>query len=574
MDTPLVNLLWGSLAALVGYKVYRRLGLSRVKHPSLTGHSRMAKTFTRFIPNYQYPDALWLGVDGAEPAVLDRRRRGFRRLAAELAQRSPKTIAAAAASAEVISDAQFIKHNRIPLQFRNNDVMRLKTGTFWRASQGCRLYDLDGQEFIDISGSYGVNLFGLDFYKGTMAEAQHEANDLGPFLGGYHSSLLPAVKMLLEVAQMDEVSFHMSGTEAVMQAVRLARYHTGRKKIVRFSGAYHGWWDDVQPGPGNPMPPSRHTLTLREVYTPTLDFLRSRSDIACVLVNPIQAMHPNRNAPTDALLIDGMRAIHYDREAYTQWLKALREVCTEKGIVLIFDEVFLGFRLALGGAQEFFGVQADLVTYGKTVGGGFPIGVLCGRAALMRRFRPDQPANVCFARGTFNAHPHVVAGMHAFLKRVTTPEQRAAYKASEALWNDRMQAANRRLAQEGLPLRFSGLPTVWALEIAQAGRYHWLLQFYLRRAGLYLSWVGTGRLIFNFGFTEADFSEFLDRFVTGCRQFSEDGWLSAPEGLTAKQIRRSVLREMIAAKFTRPERGASDRPALPLAGKAANGGKA
>ena len=106
--------------------------------------------------------------------------------------------------------------------------------------------------------------------------------------------------------------------------------------------------------------------------------LRSRRDIACVLVNPLQALHPNVAAPSDSTLLDGSSAADVDRAAYTGWLQRLRSVCSERGIVLIFDEVFLGFRLARGGAQEFFGVRADMVTYGKTVAGGLPIGVICG----------------------------------------------------------------------------------------------------------------------------------------------------------------------------------------------------
>ena len=141
-----------------------------------------------------------------------------------------------------------------------------------------------------------------------------------------------------------------------MQAVRLARYHTRRTHLVRFCGAYHGWWGDVQPGVGNPSR-QRETYTLKEMDEDTLRVLRKRKDIACVLVNPLQALHPNGNAPTDSTLVDSGRSAGYDRQRYTEWLEELRKVCTERGIVLIFDEVFVGFRLAPGGAQEYFGVQ-------------------------------------------------------------------------------------------------------------------------------------------------------------------------------------------------------------------------
>src|SRR5262249_56780824 len=136
--------------------------------------------------------------------------------------------------------------------------------------------------------------------------------------------------------------------------------------------------------------------------------LRRRNNIACVLVNPLQALHPNANAPGDSSLIDSSRAASFDRQAYAEWLKRLREVCTERGIVLIFDEVFVGFRLARGGAQEYFGVAADMVTYGKTLAGGLPIGVVCRRKDPMQRVRHDRPAGTRFARGTLHSHPHAL----------------------------------------------------------------------------------------------------------------------------------------------------------------------
>ena len=117
-----------------------------------------------------------------------------------------------------------------------------------------------------------------------------------PGLGPYHPVITDNVARLCEISGLDEVSFHMSGTEAVMQAVRLARYHTGRSHLVRFAGAYHGWWGDVQPGVGNPISP-HETYTLADMSERTLHVLKTRRDIACVLVNPLQALHPNVGAP-------------------------------------------------------------------------------------------------------------------------------------------------------------------------------------------------------------------------------------------------------------------------------------
>ena len=167
----------------------------------------------------------------------------------------------------------------------------------------------------------------------------------------------------------------MSGTEAVMQAVRLARYHTKRSHLVRFCGAYHGWWGDVQPGIGNPSP-ADDTYTLAEMSENTLRVLRRRRDIACVLVNPLQALHPNAAAPAEFVIGRQQAARRDSTGCLYRMAKKVAPGMRRAQIVLIFDEVFVGFRLARGGAKEYFGVQPDLITYGKSLGGGLPVGYL------------------------------------------------------------------------------------------------------------------------------------------------------------------------------------------------------
>jgi glutamate-1-semialdehyde 2,1-aminomutase len=364
---------------------------------------------------------------------------------------------------------------------------------------------------------------------------------------------------LKELSGLDEVSFHMSGTEAVMQAVRLARYHTKRTHIVRFCGAYHGWWGDVQPGVGNPIT-ARETYTLKDMDDASLRVLRKRRDIACVLVNPLQALHPNANAPGDSALIDSSRGAHFDRAKYAAWLAKLREVCTERKIVLIFDEVFLGFRLAPSGAQEYFGVRADMVTYGKTLGGGLPVGALCGRKDLMKRFREDRPADICFARGTFNSHPYVMGAMHEFLTSLDSAAMRAKYVGLEALWNGRAQQLNERLTAANLPVQVVNLSSVWTITYSQPSRYNWMFQYYLRAAGLALSWVGSGRFIFPVDLADADFAAVADRVLSAAEAMHRDGWWWAAPGLTNKAIKRRVLTEMARARGLSLPSGRSARP--------------
>ena len=531
----------GLLAVLPSAR--QRLALSRAKHPSLTGHSRMAKRVASLVPGYAYDELRFFDADGAPAAVQVQRRAAFMRLAGQLAARHPKSIATTQKACGGISDLQFTGAYRVPFQFSPFLRRHISLGSFLARSEGVCVFDLDGERFYDLTGSYGVNVFGNDFYKGCIAEGSARAAELGPVLGSYHPSVAWNVEQLQRISGLDEVSFHMSGTEAVMQAVRLARYHTRRKYLVRFSGAYHGWWEDVQPGPGNPLPPGR-TYTLKEMDAQTLKVLRQRTDIACVLVNPLQALHPNKAAAGDSTLVDSGRRAHFDREAYTQWLQALRAVCTERGIALVLDEVFVGFRLAPGGAQEYFGIRADMVTYGKTLGGGLPVGVVCGKAAWMKRFREERPADICFARGTFNAHPYVMGAMQVFLERLQSDPVRALYCNLDATWNRRAEQLNLKLREAGVPVQVANLSSIWTVFYTQPSRYNWMLQFYLREQGLALSWVGTGRLIFSLNYTQADFDAVCQRFVAAARAMHTDGWWWHRPELTDRGIRRGLLREM------------------------------
>ena len=536
--------------AMVAPKVKARLALSRAKHRSLGGHSKMSRRVAKLIPFYEFDDSEFFRSDGAPAEIAAQRHDAFFRLAALYKERFAKSRQMTAEAALRISDLQFTQAYRVPFQYSRLVRENLGAGTFMQASSGVTLTDLDGNVFYDLAGSYGVNIFGYDFYKECIASAEKRAHELGPVLGFYHPVVADNVRRLCEISGLDEVSFHMSGTEAVMQAVRLARYHTGRSHLVRFAGAYHGWWGDVQPGVGNPVSP-HETYTLAEMSERTLHVLKTRRDIACVLVNPLQALHPNGNAPGDSSLVDSSRKAHFDRDAYTAWLKELRQVCTERNIALIFDEVFVGFRLAAGGAQEYFGVRADMVTYGKSLGGGFPIGVVCGRKDLMRRFRDDRPADVCFARGTFNSHPYVMTAMDEFLTRLASPNFNAVYNGLDETWNGRARELNDMMASHELPVRVANLSSIWTVHYTEPSRYNWMLQYYLRAEGLALSWVGTGRFIFSLNYTDADFAEVTKRFVTAAEKMKQDGWWWHDAALTNKKIRRQILKEMIFRKRQR-----------------------
>ncbi|MBL4631457.1 MAG: aminotransferase class III-fold pyridoxal phosphate-dependent enzyme [Paraglaciecola sp.] len=545
-STDFVYIVLILLGCYLAPKVFIRLQLSRAKHPSVRGHSKWSRRIAAKIPFFSYTDSEYFSTDGAPDDIALLRRSGMHKLQDSLAKQSVKTLAYCESIEQSISDVRFTSHYRIPFPYRNQLSKTFTLGSIADETKGSQIKDLDGNWRYDLSGSYGVNVWGYDFYKQCMDVGAQKSRLLGPVLGAYHPVISENVALIKQVSGLDEVSFHMSGTEAVMQAVRLARYHTGKSHLVRLCGAYHGWWDGVQPGIGN----SRKThdvYTLADVSERTLDVLNTRKDIACILINPLQAFHPNADSASDVSLIASDRKSHFDKAGYRQWLGKIRDVCSQNNIVLIFDEVFTGFRLSYRGAQGFFGIQADLVTFGKTIGGGYPVGVLAGTHSLMKRFKDDKPVDVSFARGTFNSLPYVMGAMNEFLKRIQLPEIQALYQASEPLWNERVARFNRRLVAEKLPLNITNMHSILSVIYTQPSRYNWMLQFYLRNAGLELSWIGTGRFIMSFSYTDNEFDQVIACFVKAAKQMSQDGWWWSSKALTNKAIKRQFLGDMLAA---------------------------
>lgn len=526
-------------------KIQIRLRLSKAKHPSLRGHAKMSRRVSKLIPFYEYNESRMFSSDSAPGDVSSKRQTAFQRLANQFKTQSPISIKQSEDLEDSISDVLFTNHYRVPFQFRNYVRKHMKIGTLMEESSGTRIKDMDGNWSYDLTGSYGVNVFGYDFYKECINKGSEKVQALGPVLGAYHPIIADNVKRLKDISGLDEVSFHMSGTEAVMQAVRLARFHTGKTHLVQFCGSYHGWWDGVQPGIGNDRK-TNDVYTLKENDKDTLKVLRTRTDIACVLINPLQALHINSGAPGDAMLVNSERSAHYDRQLYADWLKELRKVCSEKSIVLIFDEIFVGFRLAFRGAQEYFGVKADMVTYGKTLGGGLPVGVVCGKHQYMKRFKDNRPTKICFARGTFNSHPYVMGAMNEFLLRVSDEQfKERHYTAIEVLWNKRVEQLNSRLKENDLPVRIVNMVSIWTILFDLPSRYNWMFQYYLRSQGLAISWIGSGRLIMSHNYTDDEYEAVCERIVNAAREMKADDWWWQSQALTNKSIKRQVLKEII-----------------------------
>jgi glutamate-1-semialdehyde 2,1-aminomutase len=213
----------------------------------------MSRRVASLLPFYEYDEARFFRSD--DPPRRSPRSAGRLHAAVGAFQgalcEDARSTAAVAGS---VSDLQFTDAYRVPFQYSRIVRQHLPLGSFLQSSGGVTVTDLDGNTSYDLTGSYGVNLFGTDFYKTCMERGHDRVRDLGLVLGSYHPVVADNVRRLKAISGLDGVSFHMSGTEAVMQAVRLARYHTGRSHLVRFCGAYHGWWGDVQPGVSSPLP--------------------------------------------------------------------------------------------------------------------------------------------------------------------------------------------------------------------------------------------------------------------------------------------------------------------------------
>jgi len=524
------------LATVIG--TFRAMALT----PKLSRH------LARWVKSRPYSDEGFFRADGAGEPWVERRKAAIDRLSRRLAAGHPRSTAWGDSVRDGLSDLRFTDASRVPFPFARFMRERFSLCSVVTESKGPWLCDLDGNWTLDVGGSYGLNVAGYARYAEWMSRGLERVKALGPVLGPLHPIVSENIALLRSVSRLDEVSFHMSGTEAVMSAVRLARFNTRRKLIVCFAGAYHGWWDGVQPGLGSERGID-DCLTLKDLHPAALDVLRRRAgEIAGVLVNPMQSFHPNSPPPSDAILMtSGMRKTEESVEPYARWLQDLRIICSEHGIPLIFDEVYTGFRLAPGGAQEYFGVQADMVVYGKTVAGGMPIGVVCGKAALMRRFDPERPMRMAYVVGTFSAHPVVMGAMNEFLRWVRTPEAARAYADMNegcARW---ALATNRDLAAEELPLRVVRLGTVWTVLFTAPGRYHWLLQYYWRAEGITLGWVGTGRCLASMDFTEKDYDALRTKLLEAARRMRADGWwLTATDHPgRERSMRTGLMREVV-----------------------------
>jgi len=509
-------LLAAALTARRGWKLLQTL---RATAPL----ALLAKPVSYLVPRYHYSEHQFYRADGCSEAIAAKREKAFQALSQGYRAKWPESHRCSKELATSFSDLRFAASNRAFLPFARVLQANLDPCTIITATDGTDFVDVDGVRSTDISGSYGVNVFGYERFKTFLADGLSRVRDVGCVLGPLHPLVLENVRMLKAISGKEEVSMHMSGTEAVMCATRLCRFNTKRNLVVIFGGAYHGWWDGMQTAFGSEREVD-DVLTLKDLDPASMAVIVARAaEIAAVVINPLQSFHPNQPPPSDLTLASNSRNAH-ESNGYKEWLHEMRRVCTRHGIALVFDEVYTGFRLARRGAQEYFDVDADMVCYGKTLGGGMPNGVVCGPSRLMNRSDPVHPLRVAYVVGTFAAHPLTVASMNAFLRFLETPAAQSEYASMAGKVRVFCDETNAAMAAEALPIRVSSYSSVWTLLYQQPGRYHWMLQYYLRDEGINLSWVGTGRLNFSLDFTAEDLASVRERLIRACRRMQADGW--------------------------------------------------
>ncbi|MGO1296796.1 MAG: glutamate-1-semialdehyde 2,1-aminomutase [Vibrio sp.] len=298
------------------------------------------------------------------------------------------------------------------------------TPIFIDRADGAFLFDADGKAYIDYVGSWGPMILGHN--HAAIREAVISAAQKGLSFGAPTAKETDMANLVSElVPSMEQIRMVNSGTEATMSAIRLARGYTGRDKIIKFEGCYHGHSDGLlvkagsgaltlgQPSsPGVPADFAKHTLTARynDLASVKEVFQANPGDIACIIVEPV-AGNMNCVPPVD------------------EFLPGLRELCDQEGALLIFDEVMTGFRVALGGAQAYYKVKPDLTTLGKVIGGGMPVGAFGGKKEIMQYIAPTGPV---YQAGTLSGNPIAMAAGYACLSllKEEDSERRLHQKAS------------------------------------------------------------------------------------------------------------------------------------------------
>ncbi len=387
---------------------------------------------------------------------------------------------------------------------------------------GAFIWDVDGNRYTDISMGFGVHLLGHE--PPAVKQALIDQLDRGMPLGPQAPLAGEVAELIQRCTGQERVMFTNSGTEAVMTALRLARACRGRDKLVMFEGSYHGHFDGTLAfaageEASEPMAPGVTPAMVRDIWVleygndSALDFIHSHADeLAAVLIEPVQSRHPALQP--------------------AQFIRHLRDITRQTGVLLIMDEMITGFRIALGGAQEYFGVDADIATYGKIVGGGLPIGIVAGKRRYMDRVDGGQwqygdasyPAvETTFFAGTFCKHPLTLAASRAVLMHLLA-DAGELYPPLNARTRALATRLNNFFAGSGAPLRVEYFGSLFRFVFS--GNQD-LFFYYLLDKGIYI-WEGRNCFL-STAHTDADIDNIFDTVVETSRELQRTGFWHSPE---------------------------------------------
>lgn len=392
-------------------------------------------------------------------------------------------------------------------------------------AEGSRVWDIDGNEYVDLAMGFGALLFGHS--PSFVVDALQDQIKRGIQLGG-SSALAPrAAELVAELTGAERVTFCNSGTEAVMGALRLARVVTGRSKIAMFEGGYHGTFDGVMVrsgigeagrlraiplAPGVPQHMIDNVVLLSPDDPHCADKIREhKGELAAVLLEPLQNRRPDMKPGP--------------------FLKEMRRVTSEIGAALIFDEVVSGFRFHPGGAQAVFGVQADLVAYGKAVGAGLPVAVVAGKAAYMDpidggawNYGDDSypRAETTFFAGTYFKHPLLMAGVWATLKHLKESGPRLQEQLNERTAK-LVTSLNDYFNDAGIPIRVAHFASLFRFIFPRELNFTDIFYYHMLEQGVYI--CETRNCLYSTAHTDEDAEFIFNAVGRSVAQMREGGFL-------------------------------------------------
>ena len=412
-------------------------------------------------------------------------------------------------------------------------------------STGAYLWDVDGQKYIDVTMGFGTNLFGHS--PVFIADALQKQLPLGMEIGPQSKLAGEVAKLVCEMTGMERATFCNTGSEAVMAAMRAARTVTGRTQIVYFTGDYHGTFDEVlarSQGTGDsrravPIAPGipgcmTDEIVILDYGTPeSLDTLRELApSLAAVLVEPVQSRRPDLQP--------------------AEFLREVRQITAQNGAALIFDEVITGFRIHPGGAQAHFGIEADIATYGKIVGGGLPIGIVAGKSEYLDAFDGGfwqygdgswPEAGVTFFAGTFVRHPLALAAAKATLEHLKAagPQLQEQLNARTEQFVGRV---NAHFERAGAPICLTHFGSLFYFQFAPDWKWATLLFFHLRSKNVHI-WEGRPCFL-STAHTDADIEQIEKAFRESTAEMQSGGFLppsptpSEPQTFPLTEAQRGV----------------------------------